>query len=468
MKNLFILFFSFGVVITSYAQVGINANNTPPDPSAMLDVSSNDKGLLIPRMTTIQKNAIPNKVEGLVVYDTDLKQFSYWKDLGILSYWQDFGNTPSTTNVWTTNGNDINNSNSGNVGIGIINSTKAKLDIASANTTTALFGSTSTGISLQQNWPTIGFNQYRDDANVQRYMGNGYAMGNFMNPSTGSLFWHSIATGNAADPTPGETQLMSLDRYGVLRTNGLNSTSTTASLYIDGSFNVTPIAGGNADDGTLRIYSPMNALTSTFRYLSFDKESIQARRSSFISGKAEQNLKLNPFGGNVGIGTGGNSITSTLFVVKSTSSFDGTAVFKGTTHFTHFHYAGNEDTYIRGGKDGSAVILNDVPNGKVGIGRFPTVYQLEVNGTAKANEVIVETGWADYVFEQGYKLKSIDELEAFVKENKHLPNIPKASDIEKYGLKVGETNKVMMEKIEELALYIIQLKKEIDLLKTKN
>lgn len=59
-------------------------------------------------------------------------------------------------------------------------------------------------------------------------------------------------------------------------------------------------------------------------------------------------------------------------------------------------------------------------------------------------------------------------MEAFVKANKHLPNIPKASDIETNGLKVGETNKAMMEKIEELALYIIQLKKEIDILKAKN
>lgn len=107
--------------------------------------------------------------------------------------------------------------------------------------------------------------------------------------------------------------------------------------------------------------------------------------------------------------------------------------------------------------------------GEVGIGTFNTLgYKLAVNGTIRANEVIVETGWADYVFEENYKLRSIDEMEAFVKANKHLPNIPKASEIENNGLKVGETNKVMMEKIEELALYIIQLKKEIDVIKAKN
>ena len=114
------------------------------------------------------------------------------------------------------------------------------------------------------------------------------------------------------------------------------------------------------------------------------------------------------------------------------------------------------------------MVISDIPGGKVGIGVTPTLYKLEVNGTIRATEVIVETGWADYVFEENYKLRSIDEMEAFIKENKHLPNIPKASDIEKNGLKVGETNKAMMEKIEELALYIIQLKKEIDVLKAKN
>ena len=59
----------------------------------------------------------------------------------------------------------------------------------------------------------------------------------------------------------------------------------------------------------------------------------------------------------------------------------------------------------------------------------------------------------------------LEKLKVFIKENKHLPNIPPATEIEKNGLKVGETNKAMMEKIEELALYIIQLKKEMDILK---
>jgi hypothetical protein len=176
---------------------------------------------------------------------------------------------------------------------------------------------------------------------------------------------------------------------------------------------------------------------------------------------------------------------NSTFAVKKTSSVynnEGSFTTEGTTYKSHFHYSASEDTYIRGGKANSSVYINDsgignvyiapsnssilgLNSGKVGIGRVPTIYKLEVNGTIKSNEIIVESTWADYVFEKNYKLKSIEELDSYIKEHKHLPNVPPASDIENNGLKIGETNKAMMEKIEELTLYIIQLKKEIDQLK---
>jgi len=99
-------------------------------------------------------------------------------------------------------------------------------------------------------------------------------------------------------------------------------------------------------------------------------------------------------------------------------------------------------------------------SGNVGIGTFTPGYKLDVCGTIRAKELRVESGWCDYVFEKNYKLKSIEELEEFINENKHLPGIAPASEVEKEGLKVGEMNKAMMEKIEELTLYVIQLSKE--------
>lgn len=76
--------------------------------------------------------------------------------------------------------------------------------------------------------------------------------------------------------------------------------------------------------------------------------------------------------------------------------------------------------------------------------------------------------WADYVFEPSYKLMSLDKVESFVKENKHLPNVPSAEEMSKNGLDVMQTSAKLMEKIEELTLYMIELNKEIKALKEEN
>jgi hypothetical protein len=66
-----------------------------------------------------------------------------------------------------------------------------------------------------------------------------------------------------------------------------------------------------------------------------------------------------------------------------------------------------------------------------------------------------------------YELLTIEEVDKYIQKNGHLPNIPKASEVEENGLNLGEINKKLMEKVEELTLYIIQLKKEIEQIKTK-
>ena len=77
------------------------------------------------------------------------------------------------------------------------------------------------------------------------------------------------------------------------------------------------------------------------------------------------------------------------------------------------------------------------------------------------------TPFPDYVFAKDYKLKSLENLESFIKENKHLPNIPSASEVAISGINVGEMQIKQMEKIEEAFLYIIQLKKENEELKVR-
>lgn len=122
-------------------------------------------------------------------------------------------------------------------------------------------------------------------------------------------------------------------------------------------------------------------------------------------------------------------------------------------------YSDNGDQFDFLGGGSSRMTIN-LSNGNVGIGVTSPVYKLEVCGTIRAKEVRVETGWCDYVFEKDYKLRSFDELEKYISDNKHLPGIAPASEVEKNGLKVAEMNKAMMEKIEELTLYVLQLSKE--------
>jgi hypothetical protein len=102
----------------------------------------------------------------------------------------------------------------------------------------------------------------------------------------------------------------------------------------------------------------------------------------------------------------------------------------------------------------------------VGIGTTSPSEKLDVAGKIRACEVIVEqNNWCDYVFEPNYNLKSLDEVEQFIKQNKHLPNIPPAKEIAQNGIAISDMTQRMMEKIEELTLYVIQQQKEIEQLK---
>ncbi len=91
------------------------------------------------------------------------------------------------------------------------------------------------------------------------------------------------------------------------------------------------------------------------------------------------------------------------------------------------------------------------------------------DGVTYAREIKVTAGtFPDYVFAKDYKLMPLNELENFITQNKHLPNINTAADVKENGLSLGEMQVKQMEKIEELTLYIIQLKKELDELKAEN
>jgi len=106
-------------------------------------------------------------------------------------------------------------------------------------------------------------------------------------------------------------------------------------------------------------------------------------------------------------------------------------------------------------------------NGKVGIGTSTPDSLLTVKGGIHARSVVVDlTGpLADYVFDTNYKLMPLSEVEQFVNTNKHLPSIPTATEVQTNGMNMGDMQNKMLQKIEELTLYVIQQQKEIDALK---
>ncbi len=114
--------------------------------------------------------------------------------------------------------------------------------------------------------------------------------------------------------------------------------------------------------------------------------------------------------------------------------------------------------------NGGALVNGDlIANGNVGIGtNDPGAYKLAVNGKIHAQEVRVDlVGWPDYVFEENYSLPTLHQVEQHIAEKGHLINIPSAKEVEKNGVQLGEMNKKLLEKIEELTLYAIAQEKKL-------
>ena len=101
--------------------------------------------------------------------------------------------------------------------------------------------------------------------------------------------------------------------------------------------------------------------------------------------------------------------------------------------------------------------------GAVGIGVDAPSEMLEVNGNIRTKEVNVTlNGWPDYVFEPTYSLPTLKEVETHIQKEKHLPNVPSAAEVEEKGVNLGEMQSVLLEKIEELTLYSIQMNKKME------
>ena len=180
-----------------------------------------------------------------------------------------------------------------------------------------------------------------------------------------------------------------------------------------------------------------------------------------------------PSNGNVGIGT--SVIPEKLTVNGNVSIVDGFSYnvhppsgtwsnnrlifhgWNGAADFTEIQVPG-------GNANGAQIRL--MSNGNVGIGTLNPQAKLAVEGNILAKEIKVKTDISvpDYVFEPDYKMQSLAEIENYVKEHKHLPEVPSAKEIGEEGLDLAAMNLALLKKVEEQTLHLIEQQKKIDVL----
>nr|WP_320120081.1 hypothetical protein [uncultured Marinifilum sp.] len=101
--------------------------------------------------------------------------------------------------------------------------------------------------------------------------------------------------------------------------------------------------------------------------------------------------------------------------------------------------------------------------GNIGIGTNSPTAKLSVNGKINAKEVqVIATGWPDYVFKPNYSLMSLKDLETYINQNGHLPNIPSEQEVEEKGISLADMDAKLLRKIEELTLYILEQNKKME------
>jgi len=186
--------------------------------------------------------------------------------------------------------------------------------------------------------------------------------------------------------------------------------------------------------------------------------------------------------GNVGIGTQTPGLTNSAFKTLTLSGLNTRSVIElqntsaGTSGIVGSLEFYNGSTAIAGidvGADGATnsgayqfytfnngsivPAVKILSNGNMGIGITNPQNKLDVNGRIHSQSVLIDmNGWSDYVFKKDYKLPSLSDVKNYIDQNQHLPEIPSEQQITKDGLNLGEMNKLLMKKVEELTLYMIE------------
>lgn len=497
MKKKIITFIILFMPVIMFAQsVAINNDASAPDNSALLDIKSTTKGLLMPRMNSAERIAIGSPALGLTVFDTNT--YSYWVYRGALNNgWVEL--VHSQQNYWTPTGTHIYNNNLGNVGIGT-STPASKLTINGAD---PMIGLLNNGIAtgyIQANGNNINFGTHPDNV-----------LGNFIfQPKGIDRVWINqlgkvgIGTGTSlsAELTlNGNAPVLQMQinnaNIGYLNSNASNLVLSTNQQNITGSLllqtkqrtgikideagKVGIGTNSSTDELTLNGIEPIFQLRNDdinkgFIQLVGDDIRIGTNLSN-VGGEFKVRTKgFDRFSvdGN-GNTTIGNSTTGALYIDADNPSIymRDNGVTKGSLHFnndndlTLYNLSGGGKLKMRAGING--LNLDATGHLNIGTGKTPPTYKLSVEGKVIAIDYVAlpVNNWPDYVFAKDYKLRTLAEVKKFIAENNHLPGIPTAAEIEKDGVQLGDMSRRLIEKVEELTLYILQQQEQIDALKNK-
>ena len=427
-----------------------------------------NQGVTVPQFTTAFINSMTSQPKGTVVFDSDINLMKYWNG----SAWVNLTSGSSGGSGWFGNGNHLENTNTGNVGIGVVNPT-AKL---------AIEGTDSNGsLSIKGSQVTSHFNYPQGFFQENTYIRGGTPSSDVIISDIGNNVGIGVLSPEYKLDVSNEAQFR----------NGIRAKGDIIRFFDNG------FSGPAFYDGGLTLIN--NNLNTNAR-MKLDGAVIQTYQRNFGPNtiEAPSNMAINPFGGNVGIGTNFNP----EYKLHLWSTGEQLVKVDGTNPLILFHDRTSNAQYgflrtwtsnpfnpsqLYGQELGVPPSYGNDPakhlmfstnfalrmvirnNGNVGIGiDDPGNYKLAVNGSIRAREIRVNAGvWADYVFAKNYKLRPLVEVEKYIQKYKHLPGIKPAYVIEKEGVDVSKIQVKMMEKIEELTLYIIEQNKRIIALEKK-
>jgi len=319
------------------------------------------------------------------------------------------------------------------------------------------------------NW-TSTFNGAYTTTNAQRFSfgGNGnFYIGDAPIPGTldpllsvGKIYSYNTTPITAPSAT-GIRAFMRINSTNTQNWTGLIGVNSTPRIMSGASGTVNQLAGVNS---TAANGSPTALVTTLSAYSGAANNSGGLTTNAYFSKGAVQCLfgtgsisNAYLYAGNFLNNPGGTITNSSgLFLTGMASATNNTGVYLSNAATTNIP-AGNWAVYDTTG-------YKSYFAGNIGIGTTdPKGYKLAVNGSVIATSVNVKAyaNWPDYVFNTQHALMPLSDLKAYVDKNKHLPEIPSAAEVEKNGQDLGEMNKLLVKKMEEMTLYMIEKDKEI-------